>query len=262
MEDICNFLPGKKQTSNIEYYHFVYEANFKRLSQPFYLSQYRVHLVFKGEGTLKTGTHEYKLLPGTLFFTFPRTAFELQGSNNFTYLYITFDGTGANALLDSFHISPNKYVFENYEHLRDFWMSSIRRVTPLNATTLTESVMLHTLSFIDDSEAPSRDADRFESILSFIEANFTDATLSVKKIADIHFYSEKHFSALFKKKTGVKFTEYINRLRIEHALSLMNGYAASVSAIAAQCGFSDPLYFSKVFKKSTGMTPSEYLKTK
>lgn len=262
MKDICNFLPGKKQTSGIEYFHFVYESNFRKLAQPFYLSQYRMHLVFKGEGTLRTGAKEYKLSPGTLFLTFPRTTFELKGSSNFTYLYITFDGIGTNAFLDSFHVSPNRFVFENLEHLREFWMNSIRRVTPANATTLTESVMLYSLSFIEDSKDTPCNANRFNNILSFIETNFADPTLSVKKIADIHFYSEKHFSALFKKKTGVRFTEYINRLRIEYSLSLMDGSTPSVSAIALKCGFSDPLYFSKVFKKSTGMTPSEYIKSK
>lgn len=262
MEDICNFLPGKKQSGAIEYYHFVYEANLKKLAQPFYLSQYRMHLVFKGEGTLKTGAKTYMLSPGTLFFTFPRTSFTLQGSDQFTYLYITFDGSGANAFLDSFHVSPNRFVFEDLDHLRDFWMRSIRRVTPSNATTLTESVMLYSLSFIEDSRDPSCDANRFDSILNFIDANFRDPSLSVKKIADIHFYSEKYLSALFKQKTGIKLTEYINGLRVKHALSLMDGSSLSVSAIAGKCGFSDPLYFSKVFKKSAGMTPTEYIKSK
>lgn len=260
MEDICNFLPRKKHSGDIEYYHFVYEASFRKLQQPFFLSKYRAFLVFKGDGVFKTGSREYKLEPGTLFFTFPKSSFEIEGSNSFTYLYISFNGTGVAPLLDNFGVSEETCVFEGFEHLTDFWMTSIRRVNPSNATALTESVLLYSLSYIGNQENPSSDSNRFESILSYIKENFTDTTLSVKKTADIYFYSEKYLSSLFKKNTGVKFTEYLNELRISHAKALMDEKKLSVSEVALKCGFSDPLYFSKVFKKSIGMTPSEYVK--
>jgi len=262
MEDICNFLPKNKRSRDIEYYHFVYEASFKKLQQPFFLSKYRAFLVFKGEGVLKMNSRDYKLVPGTLFFVFPKRAFELEGSSNFTYLYITFGGTGVDELLNNFGISEENCVFEGFEHLTDFWMTSIRRVTPSNATALTESVLLYSLSYIGNSEIDSSDTNRFESILSYIKENFTDPTISVKKTADIYFYSEKYLSSLFKKNTGVKFTEYLNELRISYAATLMDEKKLSVSEVALRCGFSDPLYFSKVFKKTIGVTPSEYIKKK
>jgi AraC-like DNA-binding protein len=39
----------------------------------------------------------------------------------------------------------------------------------------------------------------------------------------------------------------------------MESGSISVSDIALNCGFSDPLYFSKVFKKKYGVCPTEYL---
>ena len=262
MEDICNFLPRKKSTGDIEYYHFVYEASFRKLQQPFFLSKYRAFLVFKGEGVFKTNSKEYKLVPGTLFFTFPKSSFELEGSGNFTYLYISFGGAGVNPLLENFNVSSENFIFEGFEHLTDFWMNSIRRINPSNATALTESVLLYTLSYIGNADNSPSESNRFESILNYIKENFTDPTLSVKKTADIYFYSEKYLSSLFKKNTGVKFTEYLNELRISYASTLMDEKKSSVSEIAIKCGFSDPLYFSKVFKKSIGVTPSEYIKRK
>ena len=262
MEDICNFLPRKKHSGDIEYYHFVYEASFRKLQQPFFLSKYRAFLVFKGDGIFKTKDREYKLVPGTLFFTFPKSSFEIEGSSNFTYLYISFNGTGVAPLLDNFGVSEDTCVFEGFEHLTDFWMTSIRRVTPSNATALTESVLLYSLSFIGTQNSAIQETNRFESILSYIKDNFTDPSLSVKKIADIYFYSEKYLSSLFKKNTGVKFTEYLNELRISYAATLMDEKKLSVSEVALRCGFSDPLYFSKVFKKTIGVTPSEYIKKK
>lgn len=257
MEDICNFLPKKNRSGDIEYYHFVYETNFKRLKQPFFFMRYGAYLVFKGNGMLKSAEKEYTLKPGTMFFTFPKTAFELSGEGSLTYLYITFDGNGAKPLLDGFGITEDNCVFDGMEQLKDFWMSSIRRITPVNATALTESVLLYSLSFIGSTEAPAKSSAKFDNILDYVNENFSDSTVSVKKVADLFFYSEKYLSSLFVKNTGVKFTEYLNGLRISHAVTLM-GKNLSVTDIAAKCGFSDPLYFSKVFKRITGKTPSEY----
>lgn len=258
MEDICNFLPKKNNPNNIEYHHFVYEASFKRLKQPFFFTKYCAFLVFKGEGVLKAKSEEHRLKPGTLFFAFPKSSIELVGSNNFTYLYITFYGDGAKALLDGFGVNEDNYVFDNHEQLTSFWMNSIRRITPVNSIALTESVLLYSLSFIEDTMT-SQKANKFESILGYINENFSDPTLSLKKVADIHFYSEKYLSSLFLKNTGVKFTEYLNKLRITHAISIIN-QTAPISEVATKCGYSDPLYFSKVFKRITGKSPSEYTK--
>ena len=144
MEDICNFIPQKTNCGNIEYYHFVYESNYKKLNQPFFLTTWRIFLAFKGEGMLKVGSKRYKLNPGTVFFTFPKTSFEIDGTTNFTYLYISFKGDGVPSLLENFEINEDNCVFDGHEQLRDFWMTSIRRVAPFNATALTESVLLYT----------------------------------------------------------------------------------------------------------------------
>ena len=117
MEDICNFIPKKTNFGNIEYYHFVYESNYKKLKQPFFLMHHRVFIVFKGEGELKIGAKKYKLKQGTVFFTFPKMAFEIDGTSNFTYLYISFEGGGVKSLLDGFAISEENCIFDGFEQL-------------------------------------------------------------------------------------------------------------------------------------------------
>ena len=66
MEDICNYIPKKVKTGEIDYYHFVYEASYKRLNQPFFHSTYRMILPFKGECIYKVGGKEYHVAPGSL----------------------------------------------------------------------------------------------------------------------------------------------------------------------------------------------------
>ena len=85
--------------------------------------------------------------------------------------------------------------------------------------------------------------------------------MSIRKVADIFFYSEKYLSSLFKKKTEMKFSQYLNNLRVQHAINLLKKGETNISLISSKCGFTDQFYFSKVFKKNTDKTPSEYIKS-
>ena len=261
MKDICNFLPAGASNKSVEYFLFVYETDVKSLSQPFVYPKFYAHLVFRGKAKLKFFDRQVEITPGTLFFTFPYQSFELEGTDDFSYLYISFNGPDALSLLQNANVSKDNNVFCGFENMAEFWMSSIRRINPSNASTLTESVLLYTLSFIDGAESVKEDThDRFESILRYIDNNFADPSLTLVKISDIFFYNKKYLSALFVKNKNVKFKEYLNTLRINRALELMGEVDLSIVELSQKCGYADPLYFSKVFKKITGFTPTEYRK--
>lgn len=67
-----------------------------------------------------------------------------------------------------------------------------------------------------------------------------------------------HLSRKFKAETGMTFSEFVNRKRIEEAkLYLQRGHLP-VTDIALMVGFNDLNYFSKVFKKLTDQTPTEF----
>lgn len=67
------------------------------------------------------------------------------------------------------------------------------------------------------------------------------------------------FAQVLQEGAGVKFNEYINDLRIEYALHLMQSSPNySLQAIATDSGFSNRGTFTTSFKKKTGMTPTEY----
>lgn len=259
-DDICKFISPESQPAGIQFYHFVYEASYWRLHQPFVRTHYYAHLAFKGSATLTVDGHTYSITPGTLFFTFPEQLYSLSGDRLFTYMYVTFDGAEVRTLLERFGISQKAPVYPGLNHLLEFWMDSLRRVSDYNAAILTNSVLLHTLSYINaPTELQDKDTNRFDKILYYIHNNCTDADLSITKVADMFFYSKKYLSALFVKKTGVRFSEYLNALRIQQAEILMKQHI-SVTEVSAKCGFNNPYYFSKVFKAAKGCTPLEYMK--
>ena len=259
MKDICQIVPADAQQRDIAYYNFVYEAELDRLAQPFLRKYVSMQLAFKGEATLRMNGRTYRLTPGTLFVTFPHHPYEIVDSENFTFLYITFDGDGALKLLEQFGIDKDHAVYNDFEHLKEFWMTSIRRVNPSNILVLTESVLLYTLSYVDQHKASAVQVSReFDAILEYINNNFADSELSVSKVADLFGFSSKYLSSLFVKNMDVKFTEYLSRLRIEQAVEILKQEHPSVGELAARCGYTDPFYFSKVFKSIVGVSPSQY----
>ncbi len=73
-------------------------------------------------------------------------------------------------------------------------------------------------------------------------------------------YSHSYFCTLFRKQYNRTFKSYINELRINYAISLLQNTTMSVLDIALTCGYSNPSHFSQLFKRQTGVSPLYYRK--
>lgn len=179
---------------------------------PIVRKNYYINVAFKGNATLNIDDKEYRLLPGILFFSFPESPFSIECDNDFTFLYISFNGKDAPALLEEFNINKENCIFYNLENLSDFWMKEIRRINHSNAAVLTECVLKYSLSHaVNMDNDQKKDISRFESVLEYIKLNFRNPDLSLMKISDMFFYNKKYLSTLFIKETGIKFTDYMNK---------------------------------------------------
>lgn len=262
MKDLFHFIPPEKTKGNVELFNFVYESNVKHVGRTFNHSICYMKLVCKGRGRLKNGTDSVLLQPGDLFFTFPGIDYRLETEEPLSLLYIGFGGERGRALLSQRGITKTRCVFGGFDSLIRFWTDAVKRVTPQNALLLTEGVFFYTLSQVELREEPPNQArERFDYILEYVEHHFADRDLTVKQVADLFFYNEKYLSGLFLKKTGERFSRYLNGMRVRHAAQRIKE-GASIAEAAAQSGFADPFYFSKVFKRITGTTPGEYAKAK
>ncbi|RLD31727.1 MAG: hypothetical protein DRI73_08240 [Bacteroidetes bacterium] len=67
---------------------------------------------------------------------------------------------------------------------------------------------------------------------------------------------KNYFSGFFKKTMGVNFSEYILRLRLFHAIHLIENTNRTTADIIYECGFNNESYFYRIFKKTTGKSPS------
>jgi len=70
--------------------------------------------------------------------------------------------------------------------------------------------------------------------------------------------SKFYFCKIFKKMTGVNFTEYLSRVRIEKAKNLLLNPNLRISEIAYEVGFQSLTHFNRVFKRILAQSPTEY----
>ncbi len=67
-----------------------------------------------------------------------------------------------------------------------------------------------------------------------------------------------YFCKLFKKATGLNFTNYVSRVRIEKAKNLLLNPNLRIGEIAFEVGFQSLTHFNRVFKKIIGQSPTAY----
>ena len=72
--------------------------------------------------------------------------------------------------------------------------------------------------------------------------------------------SVSHISRIFSKKLKISFSDYINGLRLNTAINLMNTTKITVTKAAAYAGFPTIRTFNRVFMEAYGITPSQYRK--
>ena len=82
--------------------------------------------------------------------------------------------------------------------------------------------------------------------------------LSLGQVAKAVNTSTFYFCKMFKKVTGINFTDYLSRVRIEKSKNLLLNPNLRVSEIAFEVGFQSLTHFNRVFKKILGQSPTEY----
>lgn len=100
-------------------------------------------------------------------------------------------------------------------------------------------------------------AGGIEDALAFIRASLA-SPITAAQAAEAAGMSERHFYRLFAKATGLAFSPYVQRLRIERSCELLRHTRLSVQEIAETVGYQDRGHFLDVFKKITGLAPRAY----
>jgi len=91
----------------------------------------------------------------------------------------------------------------------------------------------------------------------FIETHQTEE-ISLGDVAKAVNTSTFYFCKMFKKATGLNFTDYLSRVRVEKAKNLLLNPNLRISEVAFAAGFQSLSHFNRVFRRIAGESPTQY----
>jgi len=92
---------------------------------------------------------------------------------------------------------------------------------------------------------------------TYIEGHASD-DLSLATIAKAVNVSANYFSTLFRQATGLTFSDYLARVRVEKTKNLLLNPNLKISEIAFEVGFQSLSQFNRSFRRVAGVSPKEY----
>lgn len=92
----------------------------------------------------------------------------------------------------------------------------------------------------------------------FMERNFDNPNLSLSIVAEQVGYSVKYFTSTFTKVTGITFSQYLRRIRVSHAIQLLETTNKRIYEIGFLVGYNSSENFTRMFSKETGLSPTKY----
>jgi AraC family transcriptional regulator len=103
---------------------------------------------------------------------------------------------------------------------------------------------------------------RINKTLDYIERNIQHP-FTLDELAEVACFSKYHFNRIFHALVKETPFRFINRLRLEKAVFLLQSIPTkNISEIATNTGFNDLAVFSRNFKKQFGMSPTAFRESK
>lgn len=246
--------------------------------------EYELHLITATNGRAFVGDYIGEFRPGSLFLTGP----------NLPHNWVTDKGAnaGTEALRDMLvqfsqdSIDQLSAAFPEFQEMSSMWelarsgiefvgfdatfarghFERIRNTRGAERITafirflirINEHAEKRALSVITVSQPEGNSKQvRIGDVVDYITQNYID-DISLDLGASMAGMSAPAFSRNFQKVTGNKFVEFVNRVRIGQACSMLYATDEPVSAICYEVGFQNLANFNRQFLKLKDMTPTAY----
>ena len=150
------------------------------------------------------------------------------------------------------------YLKETFEKVRD--SQGLQRL--INALPLLSKLasthdyrLLSTVQIdLKSNESLQR---KINTVVDYVSQNY-NKDICLSDAASLIGMSDSHFSRFFKKATGNRFIEFVNRVRISRACSLLSDTDQQITNICFLVGFNSVANFNRRFHELKGVTPRDF----
>lgn len=220
---------------------------------PFIRTHWLLHYIIEGRGIFVIDGQTHHLSAGDMFVIPPdkKTYYEADGENPWNYTWIGFTSTLELPFLMEnhyFHLPAVSEIFfdmkrfKNYKNGRSAFLCGH---------------IYEILSIILENDEKS--SQYVERAINYIRVKYMNP-ISIDDIAKQLNISRNYLANLFKQETGMSPKNYLTKIRLENAVSLMTKFNERPTVAAPAVGYPDFYHFSKVFKQHYGLSPREYVR--
>ncbi len=217
-------------------------------------------LIIAVEGllTVTVDKMQYQLTEGKAVLVFPNQVHSLHTSQHSAHILCIFSPQLIRAYSNTFlskrpkcHLfTPQPFYVEKLQQLRG------------GHSELQAKGLLYSVCGEFDTGAEYYDwADHKENLLMkifhFVEEHYGE-DCSLSALSAYTSYHSVYLSRYFKQSTGISFTDYVNRYRVNEAGYTLRNSRKKILEIALECGFESLRSFNRNFRSIMGMTPNEY----
>ena len=187
-------------------------------------------------------------------------------------LSFAIDGIHHRKLISDANISPDSpfapvdiYNFDEikkiYRELLDMYPEDAPIDPPQMLTQITaKQYFYRALHCLENKNIMQLDTFRRKLLVdaeSYMRNNF-QKEISIEDVSAYLSVDRRYLYKLFKKYSGISPKQYLSNIRISRATELLLNSDLSITEIAAEVGYKDPLQFSAFFKKQTEFSPKKY----
>ncbi|MFW6303589.1 MAG: AraC family transcriptional regulator [Candidatus Sumerlaeota bacterium] len=225
------------------------------------------HLIVEGRGTFENPFGTFRITRGDLFFLWPGVPHEFREDRDdpFFFYWMRLTGEQTDRLGREWGASPEKPVIhtlnpdlsaQGARALFDYWGREER--DPYEGLAL-----FHHFIAVSRNQKASPTASVRTPADIVAEARTTAESLletgiNVGELADHLSVNRSTLWRAFQQETRLSPVEYLHRLRIERARTLLENTEHKIASIARMCGFRDEKYFHKRFRELENRTPGQY----
>jgi AraC-like DNA-binding protein len=225
-----------------------------------------------GKGYIETKTSKHTLAANQFMILPPHAYHKYQADLDtpWTIYWVHFSGAKLNKIESQFqlrrfqrpvdiHYQPEILHTwqEMYQSLQQGYTAEhISFSNMMLYSFLTYFIFPHRQQLIQKTKA-THHHDPFEQSIQFMKEHIGDR-YTVEALASRFHMSTSHFTAQFKKRTGMSPMDYFIRMKVQYACQLLSQSHLLIKEVAAKIGYDDPFHFSKIFKKVTGKSPAQY----
>lgn len=213
----------------------------------------------EGQGNFFVGKERFAMQPGDLFIYRPGDYHHIATeSHAWTYCWLTFDHPDCVHWIEAFGIKqritqagpcPQPLFDQIADRLRDCTPEGERQ-----SSLLAYELLLQTTR----TGGPQPESALASEAKAYLGQHFENPALSINALAD---RLKVHRSTLFRSFTahyGLTPSHYLQNLRVQKALTLLQRRDLQIQDVARLAGFADANYFSRVIHNALGMSPREF----